>query len=42
MEAEIVDEASEQAYVRGVEAVDELDGRTRPWMRRCEERVPRA
>ena len=30
MEAEIVDEASEQAYAGGVEAVVELDGRTAP------------
>ena len=30
MEGEIVDEASEQAYAGGVEAVVEPDGRTAP------------
>ena len=30
VEAEIMDEASEQAYAGGVEAVVELDGRTAP------------
>ena len=33
MEAEIVDEASEQTYAGDGEAVDELDGRTAPTSR---------